>query len=323
MKLPLSDLRAILNEPAALFIGTASFEDRCCSILNELKTDCARGIIFKNKQAGEKADQNLRKMLAMLGGRGQAEELDLDEPMESVRSLRVALDAVGEIGEGLVFVDITTFTHEQLLILVRLLNDKKPRPKIVFGYNGADRYSFNTDANSAWLSKGVAQIRSVLGFPGLLLPSKRSHLIVLVGFEHERAKAVIERFEPNFLSLGVGQVSESVTPEHAETNRRFFDDVRNFVDLRTSIGANVNSFEFSCVDPIATMEAVGQQVDKLSDHNTVICPMNTKLSTLGVAMVASKNSTVQICYSRAIEYNELGYSTPSNQVTLFDQYRLK
>lgn len=318
MKLAIRNLKSELKEPIALFVGTASFEDRCCTILDELKDECASFLIFKNSQVGSHAEQNLRKMLTIAGERGVLVGLDLDEPMATARSLRIVADTASKGPEGSVFVDITTFTHEQLLILFRILEQEKPARKIIFGYTGADHYSVNTAPADVWLSRGVSQIRSVLGFPGNLLPSKRLHLIVLVGFEHERAKAVIEEFEPNVLTLGVGEKSQSISDEHYQTNCRFFDDVRKFVDRRASISADVNLFEFSCVDPLATEASVFEEIGKYPDHNTVICPMNTKLSTLGVALAASSNPAVQVCYSRAIEYNEVGYSTASDQVTLFE-----
>jgi len=318
MKLAISNIKSELTEPVALFVGTASFEDRCCTILEELKDDCASFLIFKNSQVGPLAEQNLQKMLTIAGKRGVLVGLDLDEPMVTARSLRAVVDAAAKGPEGSIFVDITTFTHEQLLILFRILEQEKLARKIVFGYTGAARYSVNTDLENVWLSRGVSHVRSVLGFPGNLLPSKRLHLIVLVGFEHERAKAVIEIFEPSVLTLGVGEKSQSVSDEHFQTNCRFFDDVRKFMDRRTSISADVNSFEFSCVDPQVTKASILKEIGKFPDHNTVICPMNTKLSTLGVALAASENPAVQVCYSRAIEYNEVGYSTTSDQVTLFE-----
>jgi len=156
-----------------------------------------------------------------------------------------------------------------------------------------------------------------LGFPGEFLPSKKLHLIVLVGFEHERAKAVIERFEPTVLTLGIGEVSQSVSAGHYATNQKFFDEVKRFVDMRTSVYSAIETFQFSGIDPILTRDIVLSQVDRISGCNTVICPMNTKISTLGVGLAAIKNRSLQVCYSRAITYNEIGYSTPSQQVTLF------
>ena len=58
-----------------------------------------------------------------------------------------------------------------------------------------------------WLSKGVKEIRSVLGFPGEILPSRKNHLIVLTGYEYERAKTIIDILQPYSLALGFGEAS--------------------------------------------------------------------------------------------------------------------
>lgn len=317
MKVAIKDLQSALAEPIALFIGTASFEDRCRTIFEGLVQRPAKSLLFKNAQAGPNAELNLQLMMSLAGESAERGDVDLDDPVATARSLAAVVAKAAEAPGGCIFVDITTFTHEQLLILYRVLENARPDRNIVFGYTGADQYSVNTEVASAWLSRGVSQVRSVLGFPGNLLPSKRLHLILLVGFEHERARAVIEAFEPNVLTLGVGMQSQSVSEQHFQTNRRFFEDVQKFVEVRTTLGSAVNKFVFSCVDPDAARNAILAEVARFGDHNTVICPMNTKLSTLGAALVASANPAAQLCYSRAIEYNEAGYSTPSDQATLF------
>lgn len=317
MKIEIKDLKSNLDLPIALFICMASFEARCSSILEELLSVCGRFMIFKNDQAGKLADENYARMIAMTGEKGEGIALDLDEPLVTARSLLKIIDHVKAAGEGAVFVDVTTFTHEQLLILFRIFSMALVGRRVVFGYTGADRYSTNTDMADAWLTKGVSQVRSVLGFPGNLRPSRRLHLLMLVGFEHERAKSVIDAFEPSVLTLGLGELSQSVSNAHYESNKLFFEDVRRFVDKSASLGSAVRQFNFSCVDPEQTKAAILAQVANLSEYNTVICPMNTKLSTLGAALAAAERPEIQLCYARAIEYNEAGYSTPSNQVTMF------
>jgi hypothetical protein len=256
-------------------------------------------------------------MLAAAGESGTGISLDIDEPMATTRALLTLMDHIKVAGEGDIFVDVTTFTHEQLLILFRIFSVAPMGRRVVFGYTGADRYSTNTEVVDAWLSKGVSHVRSVLGFPGNLRPSRRLHLLMLVGFEHERAKAVIEAFEPSILTLGLGDLHQSVSSAHYESNKIFYEDVRKFVERRASLGGAVRQFSFSCVDPELAKSAILAQADELPEYNTVICPMNTKLSTLGAALAATERSDIQICYSRAIEYNEVGYSTPSDHVTLF------
>ncbi len=317
MKITIKDLKGKLDNPIALFICMASFEARCSSILEELLSVCGHFIVFKNVQAGSLADENYARIMAMVGDKGVGITLNLDEPMDTTRSLLKVMDHLASAGDGDIFVDVTTFTHEQLLILFRILSVAKINRRIIFGYTGADRYSTNTEVSDAWLSKGVSQVRSVMGFPGSHRPSRRLHLLMLVGFEHERAKSVIEAFEPSMLTLGLGDLSQSVSSNHYESNKIFFEDVRKFVDRRSNLSAAVRQFSFSCIDPEETKSAILNQIDELSDYNTVVCSMNTKLSTLGAALAATERPDIQLCYSRAIEYNESGYSTPSDQVTLF------
>jgi len=317
MKISLKELRGTLDSPIAVFICMASFESRCQSILQELALASSHIVILKNVLAGSIAEEQYVQMIACAGEKGVGISLDLDAPMVTARSLLSVVEKSGAAGDGVIFVDVTTFTHEQLLILYRILSVMPVGRRVVFGYTGADRYSTNTDRTQAWLSKGVSQVRSILGFPGNFLPSRRLHLLLLVGFEHERAKSVIEAFEPGVLTLGLGDQAQSVSSAHYESNKIFFEDVKKFVEKRSSLGGLVRQFSFSCVDPIQASSSILSEVSKLPDYNTVICPMNTKLSTLGAAVAATEHPEIQLCYSRAIEYNESGYSTPSDQVTLF------
>jgi hypothetical protein len=319
-KILITDLNSTLIEPIALYIGMASFESRCISLLKEIceKNICNTFHIFKNAETSDQAESNLTVMLSLIKSKVITTVISLDEPTLAANSFTKIIEYTRTLKAGSIFIDITTFTHEQLLILFRILEQIKLKRNIIFGYTGADEYSTNTTLEDIWLSKGVSQIRSVLGFPGNLLPSKKLHLILLAGFEHERAKTVIEQFEPNVLSIGIGKRDQSMSDKHHETNARFFQEIKKFVELTISTATNVNTFEFSCVDPLETKNIVLNQASLYQNFNTVICPMNTKLSTLGVAFAATENETLQICYSRAIAYNESGYSCPSNRITLFN-----
>ncbi|GJI88890.1 hypothetical protein [Duganella hordei] len=317
-KINIIDIAQSLPERIALFIGTASFEARCLSILTSLVDSADAFMFFKNVEAGEIAEENLQKMRALTILKNRVFEIDLDRPTITADAFQKCLSMIDSAADGLIFVDITTFTHEQLLIFLRVVTQTKHGRRFIFGYTGAEQYSTNTNADGVWLSRGVSQVRSILGFPGEFLPSKKLHLIVLVGFEHDRAKAVIEKFEPSSLTLGIGDVSHSVSKAHYETNQRFFDEVKSFIDLKTSIYSQVNIFKFSGIDPVAAKSSILAEVKRLPAYNTVICPMNTKISTFGAGLAAVENPALQVCYSRAITYNESGYSTPSAQATIFE-----
>jgi hypothetical protein len=124
-------------------------------------------------------------------------------------------------------IDVTSISHELLCILIALLNQHNKLNKTVLFYTGAKQYSINTPANAMWLSKGVASIRSILGYPGTMLTSKPLHLVLMAGFEVERAFEVIRSYEPNLLSLGLGDSEHSVSKEHYENNVVFLIGYKN------------------------------------------------------------------------------------------------
>lgn len=214
-------------------------------------------------------------------------------------------------------VDITSMSHELLAILIALLSIHGQLANTTFCYTGAKQYSFNTASDDIWLSKGVNAIRSVLGFPGEQLPSRQLHLVIPMGFEVERAIEIIAAYEPAVLSLGVGRREASVSEAHFESNNLFFGRLESFVKEQQVACKALSTFSFSCIDPIDTKKDITNHLSGFSDLNTVICPLNTKVSTVGVALLCLEQPEIQLCYAQPIEYNIDGYATPDEWVTVF------
>lgn len=318
-KFPLCDFGSKFPDRMSLFIGMVSFETRCMSIFSHLRPLAEHSLFFKNVDAGVIAQRNLDQMLEMGREGATVVELDIGLPTSTadtfVRNLTLLIPTSTSSS---IFVDTTTFTHEQLLILLRVFEQLEPKCRIVMGYTGAEKYSTNTDIDQVWLTRGVAPIRSVLGYPGRLSPSRKLHLIVIVGFEHERVAAVIERFEPVRLTLICGDPEKSVSSSHYEINKHFFQKVQAFVERTQATQIAVETCYISCVDPFEARDTVLKCSSPDSEYNVVVCPMNTKISTVGAAMAAMQNDRIQIAYAPAIEYNEEGYSSPSSTATVFE-----
>ena len=77
-------------------------------------------------------------------------------------------------------------------------------------------------------------------------------------------------------------------------------------------------FEFSCSDIVKTVDQLNMIIEDNKGKNTIIVPLNTKLSTLAAGVVALKNEDVQICYSVPEMYNTAGYSEPSDNITIVE-----
>ena len=143
----------------------------------------------------------------------------------------------------MLFRSITTFTHEALLILLRILQRQVTKRDLVhLVYAAAAEYAVGLRPEEKWLTKGVLDVRSVLGYPGSMRPSWKSHLIVLVGFEADRATELIESYEPTVISLGFGDEKTQTSAGHHAINRMAFSTVASKVKT-------YYEFAFSTVDP--------------------------------------------------------------------------
>ena len=310
-RISLSKLAVELPTTIDLFICSASYEDRCLSIPFALGTDSiANAFVCANDDFTDHLSGNLEKLMSYFGERAIRVHLRQNNPVFGLDNLYSALmEKLGSTRQQIV-VDATTFTHEGLLILVRLLAALlSPGDEVTVLYAPASEYAVGSPDNEKWLSRGLGEIRSVLGFPGSMVPARKLHMIVLVGFEVERARLLIDACEPDVISLGRGRDSTDVAQVHLPVN----------IDTLRQLAVHYPDFEefgFSCVDWEATYSELVAQVRKFPDHNTIVAPMNTKLSTIGAAVFALLNTDVQLCYAPALTYNFPGYSKPSEYCLL-------
>jgi hypothetical protein len=250
----------------------------------------------------------------LFGNKSIAVQADADDPLITADNLQSALEGVSRAEPQKYLVDITTFTHESLLILLRLLGLRLKRSdNITFAYTGAADYDPGNKGTEKWLSKGMSYVRSVLGFPGAVDPSRKTHLIVLVGFEHERALGVIEQCEPSLISLGCSAPGTSTRPTHGTANEMFYKLLRDTVAY-----PGVKQFTFPCNDPWGVRDAVLRQSQLQPGYNIVVCPMNNKISTIGVGLCALQEDSVQLCYAKPSQYNYRNYSSPGESCYLFE-----
>ena len=318
MRIRVSDISSQF-ESTSLFVCVASFEDRCRIIAENLNPEIESVFIFGNIDYAEYISANSQAIKARFQRDVRMISIRTDDPLTVADKLRDELVPAIKKSDGLCLIDVTTFTHEQLLILMRLLMDNCGGANIKFIYNHASSYSSNTEANNFWLSKGVSRIRAVLGYPGEMLPSKRSHLIVLAGYEYERAQKLITRLEPSLISLGLGRKEEhDLNRTEYERNKLLNDQLELFVEGLSASITSVIRFEFSTSNPLTAKDEILEQCNRYSAYNVCVAPMNTKLSTIGAGLAGASAHRIQLTYAQPITYNVQGYSLPSDVCTVFD-----
>jgi hypothetical protein len=316
VKNDLAKIKSILPGYYNLYICSSSFEDRCLSVASSISTEkMERAIILSSTGLFEHIGPNQQKLMNLFGDKGCLVISDMQNPLITADNLGRSLAAA--VQDGLnksILLDITTFTHESLLILLRLLELHCPKAQITGVYANAAEYSVGDDVHDKWLSKGIGEVRSVLGFPGNIVLSKKTHLVVIVGYEHERAAEIIEAIEPNSISLAYGRSGSATTEKDTDANEHYM----HLVKQMASSFSDIHCFEIPCNDPWGASIAIQSHIETLHDVNVLIAPLNNKLSTIGAAWVALKNKDVQLCYARALLYNYSGYSKPGTQCYVFD-----
>lgn len=291
------------KKQGSVLLCSSSFDKRCLEIPGQFSSkDIAHVIIAKYQSNEVYVKENLKKLESFFSERDLM-PLSIDDPIFSADSIEGHLSSIINQDEPCnILFDVTCFTRETLLMVLAYLQtcDLK-KHKLFFVYLHAKKYETP-------LSKGIKEVRSVLGFSGVMHPARKTHLIILAGYEDRRAISIIQDFEPHCVSIGIG--SKKQPPSHYPKAKETFESLINGIP-------NANRFEFDVFDPIATADAIEKEMNRCPSLNTIVAPMNTKVSTVGAALFALKHPAAQICYASAESYCIDGI-TPGDDCTFFE-----
>jgi hypothetical protein len=315
LRTDLSTLTDRYSDKVDLFICSISFEQRSLSIANSLDpANIGTTLVCCNRGLRPEVKPQLMTALERFAPRVEEVTTEMNDPLSTADSLLRAIEHIvlnQEVSSCLV--DITTFTHEALLILLKVLEIKfrGSNCRVDFIYTAAAAYSLDKEVDDEkWLARGIGTVRSVLGYAGFPDPTKKTHLVILTGFETERSMGLIDILEPNKVSLGVVREDTAVSSEHHRVNQLNFNQLSITRD-------QVSTFTFSCTDPTQTGIDLQHEIELDGDYNVVIAALNTKLSTVGVGLFAMEHPQVQLCYATANAYNTTHYSIPGDFCYIF------
>jgi hypothetical protein len=319
-KIPLDQLHDEFSDFTGVLLIGLGFDQRCLTVLSNFPRKGTEEVIgISNVGWSEQNKQNIEKFRELVNSNNSVVGQDAKNIIEVADELSLKLAAIITESSAELLIDITSLSHELLVLLLGILHELGGLKRTTLMYVGATAYSTNTESNSMWLSRGVKDVRSILGFPGTMLPSKKLHLIILIGFEVERASEVILRYEPSSMSIGLGAKGQSISDSHQSKNKEFFDGITEFASSQDYGTDEVFHFSFSCISPIETKNQLLSHINNLggfSQKNLVVCPLNTKLSTVGVVLAAIEHPEIQICYAEPEGYNTEGYASPGKEVTI-------
>ena len=303
-----SDINECINN-ISLLICSASFEERASSVIKSIKrTNIKKRLLIFNEDEKHNFEDCVnfykKKKFELMN-------VKFKNPVDIIEKYNEYFSSIFIKNLDNILLDITTFTHEGLLITLKYLKlYKQYFNNLYIVYVCAKEYSTNEkDITKKWLSKGIKRINSVLGYPGNINPSRKNHLVILFGFEEERTFKLIQELDFDTISLGFGSPDDSIHYEHAKINQEKHETLFRIIP-------NADKFCFSLRDPLIAKKHIIEHIAKYPNYNTVIAPMNNKLSTVGAALVAFEHPEIQLCYAKPNEYNIEGYSSPSDECYL-------
>ena len=187
--------------------------------------------------------------------------------------------------------------------------------KIDYAYSNASIYaSENSNSEERWLSRGIKEVRSVLGYAGDIKPLNKTVMIIMVGYECERAWQVIDSISPEELIITYNDASGS-------TDQTSGDASLVHANLLKDLAAyyqNVKQYMIPSNNPFDTKKELEKVLSKIEpDVNIIIAPMNNKLATFGAGLVALDRPDIQLCYAPATYYNTSSYSVEGDSCYLF------
>lgn len=301
------DLVGMVADSRWSLLSCLSFEDRSLAVADAmLGAGPALWLCIVN----EDIETDVSEM------RRRAEQVAADAGVElrflasSKRNPIVLADAMVEISrehavdESIDWIaDVTTMTHEMLLVVVAAAEEIIPAWRdLRFVYNVAERYSGDDDVPVKWISRGIHDLRSVIGYPGERSPGEPTTLVALPGFDPERMRRVVEEIEPEQLLVGIACPHGKRHAWSAEKNR---DIAARLLDTRDG-----SVFDYAALDPFAAVDAVVDATRGVQG-NVLVAPLNSKISTVAIGVLARRRPDWQLCYAPALIYN-LDYATRSD-----------
>ena len=284
--------------PDDLFICCASFEDRCLSSVlrmgRDFRTRFAAIFVIEEPLYKKEVDANLSRLQIELRKR-TAEGIFVitcqkKNPIEGVAQLRNVWKQCKPKNpeEPFITVDISGFTKIYLLGLLHYLVTELNA--------GIPRLLHTTQTYlPTKLTRGVEQITTVADFFGSPSFERETILVLLLGFEPERALAVWKHYNPTKTIALITNPPRDGNPDYLK-----------FAQENNAYLLSQPSVEVRDV-PADTPHVVKDALEAIyasarGAFNMVIGPFGTKPQTVGVFLFCLEHPKVQVVYSFPEKY---------------------
>jgi len=305
-----------------LFVCALGFEDRCTAGPERLEKSgyiCKNGIMLKYDIHIQENDKNREKSRKILGNICETPFLTSDyfvtDPCKSESKFIDTLNMIAKQSSiSSVTIDITSFSSVSIIQILDLLfrRTKKALKQIRIIYTEAEKYfPLKEDIKKrmpedVYLSSGVKEVITIPRFSGIFLPGYSALLIIFLGFDPIRARGAMNFFQPSKKIGIVGEPPREDRKWRAEEvkrrNLKIFDEKDEMIFLST----------FYYEETILKLNELYEKFSPKS--NIAICPLGSKLQTLGVFLFIKKHPDVKLLFPTPVKFHPQRYSEGYNKI---------
>jgi len=191
--------------PDSIFLSAVSFEERCLNssrlLSDNYVTEDFILIRYRGADKDDKRNAYQKELFENLANRSGGEEkgttiyCDRDDAIDGLVKLKEVLKNL-DLSEGRITIDITTFTKQYLLVLLKAIRQDYPSASIRILYTPGYYKVSPSHPEKTALSWGAKEIKPVPGFFGNCLPWQDDVLVLFLGYEGERAFQIVQKLEP-------------------------------------------------------------------------------------------------------------------------------
>ena len=303
----LTSLNPALGEETEIFIGCASFEDRCLGALRLLspKYRFTHSYLCVYDDFNEARQPNFRAMTETLHRHGPLSIVEASEenPSRSIPELLIQVRSLASKSEARITLDVSTFTKRHLLLLLHALDDAGLWQSLRILYTEPKEYVADLYVP---MSMGIKEVAPIPGFTNLDPPDKPVLLLIMLGYEGDRAMALFQTIEPNETVLLVPRPAY-----RPEWEGRTEELNRQLVSL---LGEDAIAYADSR-DPLKVKTALDSVLGTrypTRDWTCLVSPLGTKPQTVGLYSFWRENpDSCAVIYAQPLKHNERYYSTGS------------
>lgn len=188
-----------------------------------------------------------------------------------------------------IHLDITTMPRDILWTLLFFFSQYSNHVDV--------RYYQPCSYNETWLSREPANPRFLLKHSGIVELGKPTCLVVITGFDTERTKQIVTKFEPQRIILCIQEGEQ-----FGNSNRN--KDTIHEESCNLLGNTNVTITKINAYSDDFGFETINSLLDSLSNYNVILASFGPKPSAIGAYKAYQHHPNIALCYVPCKEFNK-------------------